>query len=116
MIASAIESMAEAVALCRSHGIKADALLDILTNTLFAVPVYKLYGGMIAAEKYQPAGFSAPLGLKDVRLALSAADANNVPMPFANILRDSLMELIATGGGDNDWAAMAQVAARRAGL
>ena len=116
MIASAIETMGEAVALTRSHGVKADAFLDILTNTLFAAPAYKLYGGMIAAEKYTPAGFAAPLALKDVRLVLSAADANNVPMPFANVLRDSLMELIATGGGDKDWAALAQVAARRAGL
>jgi 3-hydroxyisobutyrate dehydrogenase-like beta-hydroxyacid dehydrogenase len=116
MIASAIETMGEAVALTRSHGVKADAFLDILTNTLFAAPAYKLYGGLIAAEKYKPAGFSAPLALKDVRLALSAADENNVPMPFANVLRDSLMELIATGGGDEDWVAMARVAARRAGL
>ncbi|HEY2403689.1 MAG TPA: NAD(P)-dependent oxidoreductase [Steroidobacteraceae bacterium] len=116
MIASAIETMGEAVALTRSHGVKADAFLDILTNTLFAAPAYKLYGGLIAAEKYQPAGFAAPLALKDVRLALSAADDNNVPMPFANVLRDSLMELIATGGGDDDWVAMARVAARRAGL
>lgn len=116
MIASAIETMGEAVALARSHGVKADAFLDILTNTLFASPAYKVYGGMIAAEKYTPAGFPAPLALKDVRLALSAADAKNVPMPFANVLRDSLMELIATGGGDEDWVAMAKVAARRAGL
>jgi 3-hydroxyisobutyrate dehydrogenase-like beta-hydroxyacid dehydrogenase len=116
MIASAIETMGEAVALVRSHGVKADAFLDILTNTLFAAPAYKLYGGLIAAEKYKPAGFAAPLALKDVRLALSAADENNVPMPFANVLRDSLMELIATGGADDDWVAMARVAARRAGL
>jgi 3-hydroxyisobutyrate dehydrogenase-like beta-hydroxyacid dehydrogenase len=116
MIASAIETMGEAVALVRSHGVKADAFLDILTNTLFAAPAYKLYGGLIAAEKYRPAGFAAPLALKDVRLALSAADENNVPMPFASVLRDSLMELIATGGADDDWVAMARVAARRAGL
>lgn len=116
MIASAIETMGEAVALTRSHGVKADTFLDILTNTLFAAPAYKLYGGLIAAEKYKPAGFTAPLALKDVRLALSAADENNVPMPFANVLRDSLMELIATGGADDDWVAMARVAARRAGL
>ncbi len=116
MIASAIETMGEAVALVRSHGVKADAFLDILTNTLFAAPVYKLYGGLIAAQTYKPAGFTAPLGLKDVRLALAAADESNVPMPFANVLRDSLMELIATGGADDDWAAVAKVAARRAGL
>jgi 3-hydroxyisobutyrate dehydrogenase-like beta-hydroxyacid dehydrogenase len=116
MIASAIETMGEAVALTRSHGVGAGDFLNILTNTLFACRSYQLYGGMIAAEKYQPAGFAAPLALKDIRLALSAADEHSVPMPFANVLRDGLMELIATGGGENDWAALALVAARRAGL
>jgi hypothetical protein len=37
-------------------------------------------------------------------------------MPFASILRDNLMELIATGGAENDWSALAQLAAHRAGL
>jgi 3-hydroxyisobutyrate dehydrogenase-like beta-hydroxyacid dehydrogenase len=116
MIASAIETMGEAIALTRAHGIGAADFLDILTSTLFAAPVYKLYGGMIAAEKYQPAGFAATLGLKDVRLAMAAADARSVPMPFASVLRDNFMELIATGGGEKDWSALAQLAARRAGL
>jgi hypothetical protein len=39
-----------------------------------------------------------------------------VPMPFASVLRDHFMELIATGGGEKDWSALAQLAARRAGL
>lgn len=116
MIASAIETMGEAVALTRAHGIGAATFLDILTNTLFASPAYKGYGAMIAAEKYKPAGFEATLALKDIRLALAAADAHSVPMPFASVLRDNLMELIATGGADNDWSALAQLAARRAGL
>jgi 3-hydroxyisobutyrate dehydrogenase-like beta-hydroxyacid dehydrogenase len=116
MIASAIETMGEAVALTRAHGVGAATFLDILTNTLFAAPAYKVYGAMIAAEKYQPAGFEAPLALKDIRLALTAADAHHVPMPFAGVLRDGLMELIATGGAHNDWSALALVAARRAGL
>jgi 3-hydroxyisobutyrate dehydrogenase-like beta-hydroxyacid dehydrogenase len=116
MIASAIETMAEAVALTRAHGIGATDFLDILTSTLFAAPVYKLYGGLIAAEKYQPAGFEAALGLKDIRLALAAADAHNVPLPFASILRDNYMELIATGGAEKDWSALGQLAASRAGL
>jgi 3-hydroxyisobutyrate dehydrogenase-like beta-hydroxyacid dehydrogenase len=116
MIASAIETMGEAIALTRAHGIGAADFLDILTSTLFAAPVYKLYGGMIAAEKYQPAGFAATLGLKDIRLAMAAADAQSVPMPFASVLRDHFMELIATGGGEKDWSALAQLAARRAGL
>jgi 3-hydroxyisobutyrate dehydrogenase-like beta-hydroxyacid dehydrogenase len=116
MIASAIETMAEAVALTRAHGIGAADFLNILTSTLFAAPVYKLYGGMIAAEKYQPAGFDAALGLKDIRLALAAADVHNVPLPFASILRDNYMELLATGGAEKDWSALGELAARRAGL
>jgi 3-hydroxyisobutyrate dehydrogenase-like beta-hydroxyacid dehydrogenase len=116
MIASAIETMGEAVALTRAHGIGAADFLDILTSTLFAAPIYKLYGAMIAAEKYQPAGFEAALGLKDVRLALAAGDARNVPLPFASVLRDNYMELIATGGGEKDWSALGQLAVRRAGL
>jgi len=71
---------------------------------------------MIAEEKYKPAGFEAPLALKDIRLALSAADERSVPMPFASVLRDGLMELISMGGSEDDWAALAKVAARRAGL
>jgi len=116
MLACAIETMGEAVALTRAHGIDTAEFLNILTSTLFAAPAYKVYAPMIAAEKYQPAGFAAALGLKDIRLALAAADARSVPMPFASVLRDNFMELIATGGAENDWAALAQLAARRAGL
>jgi 3-hydroxyisobutyrate dehydrogenase-like beta-hydroxyacid dehydrogenase len=116
MIASAIETMGEAVALTRAHGIAPAEFLNILTSTLFAAPAYKVYASMITAAKYQPAGFAAVLGLKDIRLAMAAADARSVPMPFASVLRDNFMELIATGGGQSDWAALAQLAARRAGL
>jgi 3-hydroxyisobutyrate dehydrogenase-like beta-hydroxyacid dehydrogenase len=116
MIASAIETMGEAVALTRAHGVAAGDFLDILTSTLFAAPVYKGYGAMIAAERYQPAGFAVPLALKDIRLALAAGDATQVPMPFASILRDHLIEAIATGGAGNDWSSLAQLAARRSGL
>jgi len=116
MIASAIETMGEAVALTRAHGIGAGQFLEILTSTLFAAPAYQIYAKLIAAEQYQPAGFEVSLGLKDVRLALAAADAHNVPMPFASVLHDNLLELAATGGADQDWSALAQLAARRAGL
>ncbi|HEY3785630.1 MAG TPA: NAD(P)-dependent oxidoreductase [Steroidobacteraceae bacterium] len=116
MIASAIEAMGEASALARAHGVVAREFLEIMTSTLFAAPVYKGYGAMISAERYQPAGFAVTLALKDIRLALSAGDASHVPMPFAGVLRDSLLELIATGSADQDWASLARLAAQRAGL
>jgi 3-hydroxyisobutyrate dehydrogenase-like beta-hydroxyacid dehydrogenase len=87
-----------------------------MTNTLFAAPVYKTYGGLILGERYHPAGFAAPLALKDVRLTLAAAEASRVPMPFASLIRDRLLSLIAQEGEEIDWSAIALIAARNAGL
>jgi 3-hydroxyisobutyrate dehydrogenase-like beta-hydroxyacid dehydrogenase len=116
LIVSAIESMAEALVLVERHGVAPAALLDVLTNTLFSAPVYQNYGKMIAERRYEPAGFRLVLGLKDVRLALEAAEGARTPMPFASVVRDHLLEAIAQGDGDLDWSALADVARRHAGL
>lgn len=116
MIASALETMGEAAALARSHGIEPGRFLEILTSSLFASVVYQGYGRLIAERRFEPASFPVRLGLKDVRLALEAADAAHVPMPFAGVVRDSLLEAVAHGEADLDWAAVAGVAMRRAGL
>lgn len=116
MLASAIESMAEASALTRAHGVSAGDFLNVMTSTLFASPAYQGYAKLIADQRYTPAGFSMPLGYKDVGLALAASDAQRVPMPFAGVLRDALLEGLAGGGEELDWAALASVAARRAHL
>jgi 3-hydroxyisobutyrate dehydrogenase-like beta-hydroxyacid dehydrogenase len=115
MLVSAIEAMGEAAAFAEAHGVAGADLLDLLTNTLFASPVYKGYGASIAANRYEPPGFNLKLGAKDVRLALAAADAVGVPMPFASVLRDGLIEAISHGDGEKDLAALARVSARRAG-
>jgi len=116
MLAAAIESMAEASALTRAHGVSADEFLQIMTSTLFAAPAYQGYGRLIAEERYTPPGFALPLGLKDVNLALAAGEAARVPLPFAGVVRDALIEALGAGGEELDWAALAQVAARRANL
>jgi 3-hydroxyisobutyrate dehydrogenase-like beta-hydroxyacid dehydrogenase len=116
MIGAAIESMAEASALTRAHGVSAADFLDVMTNSLFATPAYQGYARLIAESRYTPAGFALPLGYKDIGLALAAADATRVPLPLAGVLRDSLLEALSTGDEDVDWSIMAQVAARRAHL
>ncbi|MGU3358962.1 NAD(P)-dependent oxidoreductase [Methylobacterium sp. M6A4_1b] len=113
MLISAIEAMGEAAALAEGHGVSGADLLDLLTSTLFASPVYKNYGALIAARRYEPPGFNLKLGAKDVGLALSAAGAAGVPMPFASVLRDNLIEAIGHGDADKDLAALAEVARRR---
>ncbi|WP_412731020.1 NAD(P)-dependent oxidoreductase [Dyella aluminiiresistens] len=116
MLAAAIESMAEASALTRAHGIEAADFLEVMTSTLFAAPAYQGYARLIAERRFKPAGFTLPLGYKDVSLALAAGEAARVPLPFAGVLRDSLLEALATGDPDRDWSALSQVAARRANL
>jgi 3-hydroxyisobutyrate dehydrogenase-like beta-hydroxyacid dehydrogenase len=116
MLASAIEAMGEAAALVGGYGVGPSELLDILTNTLFAAPAYKIYGALIAEERYEPAGFKLTLGLKDVRLALAAGEAAHVPLPFASVLRDNFLDAISAGDAERDWVALARVAFRRAGL
>ena len=116
MLAAAIESMAEASALVRAHGIGAADFLELMTSTLFAAPAYQGYAKLIAEQRFKPAGFALPLGYKDVKLALEAGEAARVPLPFAGVLRDSLLEALAAGDEALDWSVLSQVAARRARL
>jgi 3-hydroxyisobutyrate dehydrogenase-like beta-hydroxyacid dehydrogenase len=116
LIAAVIESLGEAMALVEKGGVDRHQYLDILTSTLFNAPVYKTYGGLIADRKFEPAGFAAPLGQKDIRLALAAAEALNVPLPLASLLRDRFLTLMAHGGEKLDWSAVGQLAAKDAGL
>jgi 3-hydroxyisobutyrate dehydrogenase-like beta-hydroxyacid dehydrogenase len=115
LIAAVIESLGEAMALVGKAGVDRHQYLEILTSTLFGAPVYKTYGNLIADEKFEPAGFAAPLGLKDVRLALAAGEDLRVPLPFASLLRDRFLTLLANGGDELDWSAIAGLAAKDAG-
>jgi 3-hydroxyisobutyrate dehydrogenase-like beta-hydroxyacid dehydrogenase len=115
LIATVIESLGEAMALVAKGGVDKRQYLDILTSTLFSAPAYKTYGALIADEKFEPAGFAAPLGQKDVRLALEAAEELQVPLPIASLLRDRFLTLLANGGENLDWSAIASLSARDAG-
>jgi 3-hydroxyisobutyrate dehydrogenase-like beta-hydroxyacid dehydrogenase len=116
MIAASVQAMAEAMAFSKANGVDMHALHEVLSGTLFGGLVHKNYGALIADGKYEPAAFKLTLGAKDVRLTLAAAEAENVPMPLASLLRDNFIDAIAHGEGALDWTALAKVTFRRAGL
>ena len=116
LIASAMEAMGEAVALVRKYDVDPVQYMEFLTSTLFAAPIYKNYGMRIAKSEYTPVGFRAPLGLKDIRLALAAGEGKGTPLPFASTLRDHMLMTIAHYGEDVDWSMIAKLAADHAGL
>jgi 3-hydroxyisobutyrate dehydrogenase-like beta-hydroxyacid dehydrogenase len=115
LLASAIESLGEAIALVGKAGIDRRAYVDLLTSTIFPAPAYKTYGGLIAESNFEPAAFAAPLGYKDIRLTLAAAESLRVPMPVGSLLRDRFLRLLAQGGESLDWAAIGGLATQDAG-
>jgi 3-hydroxyisobutyrate dehydrogenase-like beta-hydroxyacid dehydrogenase len=115
LITSVIESLGEAMALIGKAGVDKHQYLDVLTSTLFGAPIYKTYGELIAGERFQPAGFAATLGQKDIRLVLAAAEDLQVPMPVASLIRDRFLTLLARGGADLDWSAIGALPAWEAG-
>jgi 3-hydroxyisobutyrate dehydrogenase-like beta-hydroxyacid dehydrogenase len=115
LIACVLESLGEAMALVDKGGIDRHEYLELLTSTLFTAPLYRTYGGLIADRRFEPAGFTVPLGQKDIRLALAAAEDLKVPLPIASLLRDRFLTVRAHGGDHLDWSAIGAVAARDSG-
>ena len=110
------ESLGEVFAVARKAGISPKIVFDVLSGTLFGAPAYNTYGPIIIEEEFSPAGFKIPLGLKDNRLVLEAAEKLSTPMPFGNIIRDRYLSAIANGYSDLDWSAIALIIAQSAGL
>jgi 3-hydroxyisobutyrate dehydrogenase-like beta-hydroxyacid dehydrogenase len=115
LLAAVVEGLGEALALVGKAGLDRGEYLEVMTSTLFDVPVYKNYGRLIAERAFEPAGFAAPLGQKDIRLALEAAERLHVPMPLASLLRDRFLTLLARGGERLDWSAVGDLARQDAG-
>lgn len=115
MLAAMLETFSEAFAAAQRGGIDRHLFLEVV-GELFGSPVYRNYGGAVAERKFEPAGFALKLGLKDVRLALEAAQELNVPLPIASLVRDHLISALAYGQAEWDWSSIALVSERNAGI
>src|SRR5258706_13279645 len=117
MLTAVVETLGEACAVAGKAGIDPMRLVELLTGTVFSAPPYKIYGPSIAAQRFQPAGFALPLGQKDNRLMLAAAEALGVPLPVASLVHDRFLAVRARGfGAEHDLSALAHGALADAGL
>jgi 3-hydroxyisobutyrate dehydrogenase-like beta-hydroxyacid dehydrogenase len=116
LIATVLESLGESLAFVRKSGLDAATVLDFFTSTFFNAPIYKTYGGLILEGKHDQVGFALPLGFKDLRLMLQAAEAQTVPVPIASLLHDRFVLALARGYENKDWSVLGRVAAEDAGL
>jgi len=122
MIASAIESCAEALSLAEKSGLEREAVMSMLNSTIFDCLIYRGYGDRVAQRCHHPGeplvgpGFQLDLGLKDVTLALDVAAKVQAPMPVASLLRDRFLGATARGRGHMDWSAIGLSVSEDAGV
>jgi 3-hydroxyisobutyrate dehydrogenase-like beta-hydroxyacid dehydrogenase len=117
MLSVIIETLGEACAVAGKAGIDPMHFVQLLTNANFNAPPYKIYGSMIASQQFQPAGFSLPLGQKDNRLMLAAAETLGVPLPLASFIHDRFLAVRSQGiGPEHDWSAVALCSLTEAGM
>jgi 3-hydroxyisobutyrate dehydrogenase-like beta-hydroxyacid dehydrogenase len=116
LFASVMESLGEAVALIARGGIDKADYVEFLTTTMFNAPAYKIYGELAVSDEPAPVGFAAPLGFKDIRLAIAASEKLGVAMPLLSLIHDRFVELMASGGEHMDWSAIGKLAQRDAGM
>lgn len=119
LIASAIESLSEALAMAEANGVDREATYNLLTETIFDCLIYKGYGQRVASRDHAPypdAHFALELGRKDVALVRETATRTNVPMPLASLLVDRFASAAAKGRGDLDWSAIGLQASEDSGV
>ena len=116
LTATTLQCMGEVLALLRKGGVEGHLAFDVLTNSLFDSGVHRTYGAKIVEGRYSPPGLTAPLAIKDLRLALAEAEHEAVPMPAASLVHDRLVAMVARGWAGLDWSALGLLAAVDAGL
>ena len=117
MIASAIESISEALALAENNGADREVVMDMLSSTIFDCLIYKGYGERVSQRLHMPrdTNFALELGLKDVDLVLDTARKSNTPMPLASLLQNRYIAAYNAGLGDMDWSALGLTVSHDAG-
>jgi 3-hydroxyisobutyrate dehydrogenase-like beta-hydroxyacid dehydrogenase len=113
LIASAIEAIGESISLAVKSGIDAKQMWNMLLQTLFNTPVYQNYSNIILQKKFEPASFTAKLGLKDLNLVLQQAAVVDQPMPLAEMVKQNMQQLVSAGKGHIDWSAVSSIVEKK---
>jgi 2-hydroxy-3-oxopropionate reductase len=107
-IGGALAGVSEAFALAKKAGVDAARVRQALLGGFAASRVLEVHGERMLNDNYKP-GFRTRLYQKDLRLANEAAAANGVAMPGTAIVTQLINALVASGGGDLDYAALGTV-------
>jgi 3-hydroxyisobutyrate dehydrogenase-like beta-hydroxyacid dehydrogenase len=101
-------SLAEAVALGATGGLDAGKIIETLQSSGYHSPFYLMKGEQILAQDYLPR-FSLALAEKDLRLTQEAAQEQGAKLPISTAIRSLFADGIASGRGEKDVAAVAEL-------
>jgi len=108
LVAQTISAVAEAFLLAKSSGVDPSKVRDALLGGFASSKILEVHGKRMLDDNYQP-GFKAKLHNKDMRIALSSAVENKISLPGAKLVARYLQEVVASGDGDLDSAAIAKI-------
>jgi 2-hydroxy-3-oxopropionate reductase len=115
VIGGTLAAVSEAFALARKAGVDAALVREALLGGFAASRVLEVHGERILHGNYKP-GFRARLYGKDLRIASETLASLESPAPVSAIVHQLVTALVASGRGDDDYAALATVLFDLAGL
>jgi 2-hydroxy-3-oxopropionate reductase len=115
VIGGALAAVSEAFTLARKARIDVAKVREALLGGFAASRVLDVHGQRILDSNYTP-GFRARLYAKDMRIAGQTLAEYEAPAPASSVVQQLVTALVASGRGDDDYAALATVLFRMAGL
>jgi len=115
VIGGTLGAVCEAFALARKAGVDPGLVRQALLGGFAASRVLDVHGERILQSNYKP-GFRARLYAKDLRIASETLAELGTPAPVSAAVHQLVMALLAEGRGEEDYAAVATVLFKLAGL
>ena len=115
VIGGALAAVSEAFALARKAGVQPALVRQALLGGFAASRVLEVHGERMLQSNYKP-GFRAALYAKDLRIASATLAENGTPAPVSAAVHQLVEALVASGRGQDDYAALATVLFGLAGL
>ncbi len=108
VIGGTLAVVSEAFALAIKAGVDPARVREALLGGFAASRVLEVHGERILKENYTP-GFRAHLYGKDMRIAADTLRTTGTPAPVSAVVQDLVAAMLARGGGEMDYSALATV-------
>jgi 2-hydroxy-3-oxopropionate reductase len=111
VIACAIEGVAEALLLAEKSGVDGNKVREALLGGFAGSKVLEIHGNRMLTGDYKP-GFKSKLHRKDMGIVMDTAASAKIDLPAATLATLHMDEVIKTGDGELDSAAIFKVLKR----